>query len=1022
MAKLSKLPFGIWCGLLVIGLVAQVAASTVERTVDRATVTLSVAPTAGVPFQFVEETLPEGFSPANVTGGGAFDDVNRALKWGLFFDDQPRELQYDLVGPAGFSGFVEVSGTAIFGGTPIAITGDTLVGIGNLPQPPVFRVQPQSATVVEGDPVRLVGEVSGTPPLTFQWTRDGALVSGAADPVLVLDPSVPQQSGLYRLVANNAQGSATSDAALVIIEPKPPEPTGPLAIAVDSPFLFWTPGGAGEWGVETAIFDFGDSSITFDDIAEGERTWIETSVIGPGTLTFRWKVSSEACDGELCDYVQFSLNGVPRETLTGEVDWESVVLTLPIGEHQLRWEYIKDDFTTAGDDKFWLDGVAFGPGFPVPIRVVGDGDVALAPDRLLYQNGDQILLQATPGAGQSFQAWQDPIHAAESEVLYSVTGFQTITAVFGDDFITALDLPGQVWTTGGDTPWTVVNDPVANGGSAARSGDIDDGQVSTIATRILGPGVLRFRWRVSSEVCADELCDFMFLNVNGLRTRTITGETGWEEIALNLPSGEHTVEWGYTKDIFTTLGEDAGWLDHVRYEPRVLESAPITGLEYYVNEDPGEGNGIPLAIDQEEFVLPVEGLEPGTHFLTVRAKEEVEGETLWSHHHTVPFTIRGVDEEQQLTSLSYFFDDDPGDGNRIPLSPAAAEVEIPVEGLAPGPHRLEFRIAETFRGEVRPSGSVNVPIAVDPEDFTGRNTRLEYYVGDDPGFGNGTPLPLEGGLLDIPASGLAPGYHLLTVRALQAGPGEMDWSLGTQHGFEVLPSTATDDVETELAEIRFQFLTGAGQLTEPMVMNAAGNALFDGSVDVVSDLLRQPGVLIGRAIAVNVLGQESSAAWFEITVDGDFTSPWRNWLALHFSEDQLNDESITGPNADPDADGVPNLLELATGGDPLSPDTTVGLVELSRAADGSLELRTRALSRATASTEVPYESQGLRYEIESASDGFNNWAIEALQLAQEPAAIDETVSELIFQIPFEPAEVAPQIFRLRVSPTDSFQF
>lgn len=44
------------------------------------------------------------------------------------------------------------------------------------------------------------------------------------------------------------------------------------------------------------------------------------------------------------------------------------------------------------------------------------------------------------------------------------------------------------------------------------------------------------------------------------------------------------------------------------------------------------------------------------------------------------------------------------------------------------------------------------------------------------------------------------------------------------------------------------------------------------------------------------------------------------WRSTKFSSLQLNDQSISGPHADPDGDGVPNILESVVGGDPLDPD------------------------------------------------------------------------------------------------------
>ena len=44
------------------------------------------------------------------------------------------------------------------------------------------------------------------------------------------------------------------------------------------------------------------------------------------------------------------------------------------------------------------------------------------------------------------------------------------------------------------------------------------------------------------------------------------------------------------------------------------------------------------------------------------------------------------------------------------------------------------------------------------------------------------------------------------------------------------------------------------------------------------------------------------------------------WLTLYFSPDQIADASTTGPAADPDGDGVPNLLEYAFNLDPTFPE------------------------------------------------------------------------------------------------------
>lgn len=46
---------------------------------------------------------------------------------------------------------------------------------------------------------------------------------------------------------------------------------------------------------------------------------------------------------------------------------------------------------------------------------------------------------------------------------------------------------------------------------------------------------------------------------------------------------------------------------------------------------------------------------------------------------------------------------------------------------------------------------------------------------------------------------------------------------------------------------------------------------------------------------------------------------YAQWKATHFDAVELADPTISGDHADPDGDGIPNLLEFALGGDPKSP-------------------------------------------------------------------------------------------------------
>ncbi|MDB6022779.1 MAG: hypothetical protein JWQ04_2636, partial [Pedosphaera sp.] len=64
-------------------------------------------------------------------------------------------------------------------------------------------------------------------------------------------------------------------------------------------------------------------------------------------------------------------------------------------------------------------------------------------------------------------------------------------------------------------------------------------------------------------------------------------------------------------------------------------------------------------------------------------------------------------------------------------------------------------------------------------------------------------------------------------------------------------------------------------------------------------------------------------SFFERALPGTF----EDWAVHQFNDTQLASPSISGAMADPDGDGVPNLAEFATGGNPLSADSSNFLLQ-----------------------------------------------------------------------------------------------
>ena len=87
------------------------------------TVTNLASPDLFVGVYAIQDTPPAGWSVANISDDGAFDAVNQIVKWGPFFDNLPRALNYQVTPPANATGTAMFSGQGLFDSTTVPITG-----------------------------------------------------------------------------------------------------------------------------------------------------------------------------------------------------------------------------------------------------------------------------------------------------------------------------------------------------------------------------------------------------------------------------------------------------------------------------------------------------------------------------------------------------------------------------------------------------------------------------------------------------------------------------------------------------------------------------------------------------------------------------------------------------------------------------------------------------------------------------------------------------------------------------------
>ena len=128
-------------------------------------------------------------------------------------------------------------------------------------------------------------------------------------------------------------------------------------VAVESPGLSWTTGGdSGGWFVQSNEVDVGTTSLQSGPVGDFEISWIETTVMGPGTLQFDWNL--------LADYDDFFDLSVSNSTGEyGELgvagyaggSWDFYEVYLEPGENKLRWTFWNDDLSGGDLDAAFLD-------------------------------------------------------------------------------------------------------------------------------------------------------------------------------------------------------------------------------------------------------------------------------------------------------------------------------------------------------------------------------------------------------------------------------------------------------------------------------------------------------------------------------------------------------------------------------------------------------------------------------------------------------------------------------------------
>jgi hypothetical protein len=134
----------------------------------------------------------------------------------------------------------------------------------------------------------------------------------------------------------------------------------PAADALGTSNLSWTTSGDAPWFGQPIVTHSGGYAAQSGRIGDNQQSVLQSAVIGPGTLSFWWRTSSE----QYWDTVRFLVDNEECAQLSGETSWLPQTISVPNGAQSLRWIYSKDGGGASGQDTAWLDEVSFAADIP----------------------------------------------------------------------------------------------------------------------------------------------------------------------------------------------------------------------------------------------------------------------------------------------------------------------------------------------------------------------------------------------------------------------------------------------------------------------------------------------------------------------------------------------------------------------------------------------------------------------------------------------------------------------------------
>src|ERR1700722_3677506 len=158
-----------------------------------------------------------------------------------------------------------------------------------------------------------------------------------------------------------------------------------LGEALDATNFTWITYGDADWFGETTNSFDGVSAAQSGAMQDGDSSVLQTTNVGPGTLTFYWETLGQADEFDL----EFDTNGVYMDDIEAQTGWSQDTFQLSAGTNILTWTATTGSGSSPGDAGF-LGDVVFTPPPPPPPFIPGTW--ALTSNLVSQTYGENMVL------------------------------------------------------------------------------------------------------------------------------------------------------------------------------------------------------------------------------------------------------------------------------------------------------------------------------------------------------------------------------------------------------------------------------------------------------------------------------------------------------------------------------------------------------------------------------------------------------------------------------------------------------